>query len=689
MPSPTRIPMGPGPFSNATSTVIPVFSAGLLGNAYGGGFVKTASLFVTKLPFPNGPTEGVPPGYVSTSKAEASVTVSSQLSALPVGLFNNSANVFPGVSPNETTSATFSIAFFPANAGTPTLSATTAKNQTNVFGSNVVGPATTVTLGAAGSESETSVASSESQVTIGGLSPSFNVLGASAVAQGGSIQAHASFQTANTPSAVIVASLGETEASAFPVTTPKAVSADSSSLAVGTLVGTQQAHVLNNSPAISASAQPAITTEASPPITLPAEGSLVPLASQTLVEIGAVGSPISSFGETQGVPITRAAQSPEVQVSASAQPAATILSPLIGANGVTSFAQASNSLLPAATISTPLVGANRVTSFVPAPFQTAASILSPIRGANGATSFAQVPDSAQSAASILSPFIGANGVTSFAQVSAAAQPAASVLTPVVGANGVTNLAQAPAPTQSAAAILTPVVGANGVTSLVPVPAQPGATEFTPVVGANGVTSLVAVPSPLEQPSAPALTAATVLTPVVGANGVTSLAVIPTPVVGANGLTSLAIFSTPVAAANGVTPPAVILTPVVGANGLTSLAVLATPVVGANGLTSLAIGLASEQTAAQPNGTPSPVEASVLIPGQAATSASTVIVSSAASGITLPSGPPPNSGSGSSTNTSVHIPFNPSPIAEFQGSAVRLSLSFGAGLIGLIVLLFLL
>jgi len=56
---------------------------------------------------------------------------------------------------------------------------------------------------------------------------------------------------------------------------------------------------------------------------------------------------------------------------------------------------------------------------------------------------------------------------------------------------------------------------------------------------------------------------------------------------------------------------------------------------------------------------------------------------------LPSGPPPNSGSGSSTNTSVHVPFNPSPIAEFQGSAVRLSLSFGAGLIGLIVLLFLL
>ncbi len=667
MPSPTRIPMGPGPFSNATSTVIPVFSAGLLGNAYGGGFVKTASLFVTKLPFPNGPTEGVPPGYVSTSKAEASVTVSSQLSALPVGLFNNSANVFPGVSPNETTSATFSIAFFPANAGTPTLSATTAKNQTNVFGSNVVGPATTVTLGAAGSESETSVASSESQVTIGGLSPSFNVLGASAVAQGGSIQAHASFQTANTPSAVIVASLGETEASAFPVTTPKAVSADSSSLAVGTLVGTQQAHVLNNSPAISASAQPAITTEASPPITLPAEGSLVPLASQTLVEIGAVGSPISSFGETQGVPITRAAQSPEVQVSASAQPAATILSPLIGANGLTSFAQVS------------------------AAAQPAASVLTPVVGAKGVTNLAQAPAPTQSAAAILTPVVGANGVTSLVPVPA--QPGATEFTPIVGANGVTSLAAVPSPFEQASAlattatVLTPVVGANDVTSLVPVPARTGATEFTPVVGANGVTSLVAVPSPLEQPSAPALTAATVLTPVVGANGVTSLAVIPTPVVGANGLTSLAIFSTPVAAANGVTPPAVILTPVVGANGLTSLAVLATPVVGANGLTSLAIGLASEQTAAQPNGTPSPVEASVLIPGQAATPASPVIVSSATSGITLPSGPPPNSGSGSSTNTSVHVPFNPSPIAEFQGSAVRLSLSFGAG--GLIVLLFLL
>lgn len=220
-------------------------------------------------------------------------------------------------------------------------------------------------------------------------------------------------------------------------------------------------------------------------------------------------------------------------------------------------------------------------------------------------------------------------------------------------------------------------------------AQPAATAATPIVGANGAASLAGYLSPLEQALASAQAAATVLAPVVGANGVTSLAVIPTPVIGANGLTSLAIFSTPIAAANGVTPPAVILTPVVGANGLTSLAVLATPVVGANGLTSLAIGLGSVQTAIQPNGVPSPIEGSVLVPGQAGPSTPPVVVPSGATGINVPSGLSPNSGGGSGANSSVYVPLIPTQVAEFQGSAVRLSLGFGAALVGMLVLLVLL
>lgn len=643
---------------------------------------------MTKLPFPNGPTEGVPPGYASTSKAESSATIFTQSSPTPIGPFNNTSPVLVG-SPYEIISATSFVTFLSANAGSPALSAAIAKNETNVFGSTVVGPVTTTASGAAGLKPEATVATSESQVTF--VRPSLSAIGPPTVVQGGSVQASVSFETITTPSAVIAGPSSETEASAVPLITPNTVSTVPLPLANATLAGTRQVGDSNASPtavtgaksanviglagtqkssgvpvAIPAAAQTTTTINTNASITLPAEGSLVPMASQTLVEIGAVGSPISSSGENQGAPITLAAQPPKDQASASAQPSATILSSVVGAIGVTSFAQVSAPTQPATTIFTPVVGASGVSSSIPAFAQPAASILSPVVAVNGVTNLAQVPAPAQSAATIMSPVIGANGVASFAK--------------------------SPAPAQSAVGILTPVVGSNGVTALVPAPAQPEATEFTPVVGANGVTSIAAVSSPVEQTSAPALAAATVLTPVVGANGVTSLAVIPTPVVGANGLTSLAIFSTPVAAANGVAPPAVILTPVVGANGLTSLAVLATPVIGANGLTSLAIGMASEQNAAQPNGTPSPVEGYVLIAesaGQGGISTPPVFVPSGASGITLPSGPPPESGGGSNANSSVHTLLSPSFTAEYEGSTVKLSLGFGAGLIGMLAFLILL
>ena len=47
----------------ATSTVIPVYTPAMLGNAYGGGFVITPSLYATVYPSINGSTSGVPPGY--------------------------------------------------------------------------------------------------------------------------------------------------------------------------------------------------------------------------------------------------------------------------------------------------------------------------------------------------------------------------------------------------------------------------------------------------------------------------------------------------------------------------------------------------------------------------------------------------------------------------------------------------
>lgn len=53
----------------STSTVIPVWTANMLGNAYGGGYVITPSIFVTN--FPDSPSSsGIPPGYEPASKPE-------------------------------------------------------------------------------------------------------------------------------------------------------------------------------------------------------------------------------------------------------------------------------------------------------------------------------------------------------------------------------------------------------------------------------------------------------------------------------------------------------------------------------------------------------------------------------------------------------------------------------------------
>lgn len=53
----------------STSTVIPVWTANMLGNAYGGGYVITPSIFVTN--FPDSPSSsGIPPGYELASKPE-------------------------------------------------------------------------------------------------------------------------------------------------------------------------------------------------------------------------------------------------------------------------------------------------------------------------------------------------------------------------------------------------------------------------------------------------------------------------------------------------------------------------------------------------------------------------------------------------------------------------------------------
>ncbi|KAG8529106.1 uncharacterized protein KY384_005741 [Bacidia gigantensis] len=55
-----------GSYTNLTSPLIPVWTQPMLGNGYGGGFVTTPSIYVTKLPSSN-ETSILPPGYGSAS----------------------------------------------------------------------------------------------------------------------------------------------------------------------------------------------------------------------------------------------------------------------------------------------------------------------------------------------------------------------------------------------------------------------------------------------------------------------------------------------------------------------------------------------------------------------------------------------------------------------------------------------
>lgn len=58
----------------SSSTVIPVWTANMLGNAYGGGYVITPSIFVTNFPDSPSRSSGIPPGYeLSSSKSENNI----------------------------------------------------------------------------------------------------------------------------------------------------------------------------------------------------------------------------------------------------------------------------------------------------------------------------------------------------------------------------------------------------------------------------------------------------------------------------------------------------------------------------------------------------------------------------------------------------------------------------------------
>ncbi|KAL2039448.1 hypothetical protein N7G274_007720 [Stereocaulon virgatum] len=686
VPSPVSVPGGPGPLSNATSSIIPLYSAALLGNAYGGGFIHTPSIYVTKISSPSGPSKGFPPGYGFSSTPEILATATPYLSATIAENVISSGIL-------ETIPVNFPTITIGGGNGSNIIPLATASKDEVSKGSSSVLTAIGVTLVAASISgfSETTIANVTSQ----GVTTLQAALATSGLPSGS--EQNAPFIMAQSSSLVTVSSAKIGGASTPAIAVPAlAISVSRTS---GLPIESEQ-----NAPFIMAQLSSLVTVSSAkiggastPAITVPALAISVSRTS---------GLPIES---EQNAPFIVAQSSLPAIVSSgynggTSIPATAV--PALATSGLTSEVEQIAPFIVAQSSSLAIVssGTNEgasMSGLSPIVIANSANLPIPqitsLAGEEGAGTPGSAP--AAIASSQSAAFLSTTGTTEASGFSIAAPDSLVLESSLLAPTNVRTTGTIETfPSSLVIVAGAPFMSTTAVSEAqTPTPAQIAATILTPVVGANGLTSLAFVPSPNEiTPYATALTPPEavgnlasptgVATPALGVNSLTSFAVIPSPVVGANGLTSLAVFSTPISAANGLTSPAVILTPVVGANGLTSLAILATPVIGANGLTSLAIGAASEQgaTIAQPNVTLAPIEESILIAPEAAPSASQIgipapplILPLGASNIVLSSG----SAVASFGNASVHVLLNPTAIAEFQGSAARLSLGCGIGLLG--------
>lgn len=447
VPSPTSTPGSPREeiFSNATSSTIPVYTAALLGNAYGGGFVNTPSVYVTKLPYPNGPSSGVPPGYGSES---STTIIGNNITAVFIG-FETSSTSAAGLQSTTAAVGTISsnISALFGSLGASTVSATTSENEGST--------PTVISLSPFGGEVGQESASTAIPTMVSVQLPS----GSSLAAVGLSTSlVHVQVAVVGSSTTSIIGSSGVIEASVVPVTTVTGV----------TLSPTFSSSGVNIEPAPAGSSTSGESGAIIVP-SLPAEqsaGPLVTLAVGPSVEqIAVAGQPVASTPTSiivaNGTSISTVSPSPIVsvngQIPAAGQPVASTQTPIIVANGTTALA----------VIPSPVVGANGLTSL--AVFST------PIAPAAGLT----MP------AVLLTPIVGANGLTSLAVVA----------TPVVGANGLTSLAigfeteSIPAAGQSNSAP-TPVEGFVVVQPPAFTPQFSGSVPNQVNVAASGVANVV-------------------------------------------------------------------------------------------------------------------------------------------------------------------------------------------------------
>ncbi|MCJ1277908.1 hypothetical protein MMC21_005722 [Puttea exsequens] len=504
VPSPSSVPGGSGPYSNATSSVLPVYSPGLLGNGYGGGFVQTASIFATKLPSPNGLSSGVPPGYGFTSKAKSFAAISSGSLATPITLGNSEVIIVS--SPRETgslpspfvpslpvaVSLTVSVASIEASAASAAFNSAIASGVSpaeasqaaiSAAAANPVNPI--LSLATAASNSAIAAGSPLVEASQAGLS-------AAAAVSGNPVVSAASIAF----SSAIVAGLSPAEASQAGVSAAAAAFAISASAAV--------------------TANPVISAASVAFSSAVAAGSPLMEASQVGLSAAAAVSPNPVVSAASvGFSSAFAAGSSPAEASQAGVSAAAAAVFAISASAASNF-PAESPAAPGFGLASDSFSATAFIASMTAAARVNGPITSPAEGSH----------------------VVENGQT-LVEIGAIRSPSAT--TEEAGVP-VTLLPQSdsPAPTSTSAQsagggqspnVLTPVIGANGATSLAVIP--------TPVVGANGLTSLGVFSSPVTAANGD-LPPAVILTPVVGNNGLTSLAVLATPVVGANGLTSLAI-----------------------------------------------------------------------------------------------------------------------------------------------------
>lgn len=90
-----------GPFINTTSSVVPLWTPDMLGNAYGGGFINIPSIYVTLTSNPTATATTVPPGYGITFKPKTSQSIDKPYSIISVSA--SSSNDETGYSGSSTT----------------------------------------------------------------------------------------------------------------------------------------------------------------------------------------------------------------------------------------------------------------------------------------------------------------------------------------------------------------------------------------------------------------------------------------------------------------------------------------------------------------------------------------------------------------------------------------------------------